>query len=41
MNNIDMILSDKYIQVMGSFSTFNKVSLCKDIQKNVEFYEII
>ena len=39
MNHID-VLSDKYVQVMGCFSTFNKASLFKDIEKNVEFYEI-
>jgi hypothetical protein len=40
MNNIDMIYSDKYVQVMGCFSTFNQVSLFKDIEKNVEFFDI-
>ncbi len=41
MNKIDTILSDEYIRVMNSFSSFNNVTLCKDIEKNVEFYEII
>ena len=36
MNNIDMILSDKYIQVMKCFSSFNKITLYKDIENNVE-----
>ena len=40
MNNIDMISSDKYVQVMSCFSTFNNVSLFKDIEKNVEFFDI-
>ena len=40
MNNINIILSDKYVQVMGCFSTFNKISLYKDIEKNVEFFDI-
>ena len=40
MNNIDMISSDKYVQVMGCFSTFNQVSLLKDIEKNVEFFDV-
>ncbi len=39
MNNIDMIISEKYIQVMGCFNTFNKISLYKDIEKNVEFFD--
>ena len=41
MNNIDILLTDKYSKVMSCFSTFNNASLCKDIEKNVEFYEII
>ena len=40
MNNIDMIFSDKYIEVMGCFSTFNNITLYKDIEKNVEFFDI-
>ena len=38
MNDIDVILSDKYIQVMKNFSSFNKISLYNDIEKNVEFF---
>ena len=37
MNNLDIIVSDKYVQVMSCFSTFNKVSICADIENNVEF----
>ena len=37
MNNIDIIISDKYVQIMKSLSTFNNVTLCKDIEQNVEF----
>ena len=40
MNNIN-ILSDNYAQIMSCFSSFNKVSLCKDIEKNIEFLDII
>ena len=40
MNNLDMIFSDKYVEVMGCFSTFNNISLYKDIEKNVEFFDI-
>ena len=37
MSNFDMIITDKYTQVMSCFSTFNKISLCKDIEANIEF----
>ena len=37
MTNFDMIITDKYTQVMSCFSTFNKISLCKDIETNIEF----
>ena len=40
MNVMDMIFSDKYVEVMGCFSTFNNISLYKDIEKNVEFFDI-
>jgi hypothetical protein len=41
MNNVDIFLSDEYTKVMDCFNTFNKVTICKDIENNVEFYEII
>ena len=35
MNDIEIFLSDKYAKIMNSF-TFNNITLCQDIEKNVE-----
>jgi hypothetical protein len=35
MNNIEIFFSDEYEKIMNSF-TFNKISLCQDIEKYVE-----
>lgn len=37
MNGIDTLISDKYVEVMKSFSSFNKVTICKDIEKCVDY----
>lgn len=36
MNDMEIILSDKYVQVMKSLSTFNNVTLCKDIEQYLD-----
>ena len=35
MNNIETILTDKYAEVMNCFQ-FNKISLCEDIERNID-----
>lgn len=36
MKNIDTLISDEYVSVMKSFSSFNKITICKDIENYIK-----
>lgn len=37
MNSLENLISEKYIDIMMSFSSFNNISISKDIEKYVEY----
>ena len=37
MNSIDIFNSDQYLSVMSVATGYNKVTIYKDIEKNVEY----